>query len=175
MLLSSWSTQVRFSCRSRHQKLTHSMIDNDSAMLGSLGVITGKDMRGDNFLPDWLEEGTEPSLRDTHDDNPPPAQAIYLPAQRSTGSSKFASPVGLSPSGSPAGGSAMRNGGISKAPWSDLDKFYEVDESDEEEDSEEGDNSVEKHDDSDVDSEEGSDNGESTGEDGEDEDGTEES
>jgi AP-3 complex subunit beta len=139
-----------------------SSIDDDFAILGSLGVITGKDMRGDNFLPDWLEGGTEPSLRDTQDDNPPPVQAIYLPAQRSMGSSKFASPVGLSPSGSPAGSSAMRNGSGSKAPWSDLDKFYEVDTS--EEDSEDEDNDEERQSDGDANSEEDSNDEESSSE-----------
>lgn len=33
--------------------------------LGSLSILLGKDLPGDRRLPDWLEEGTDSSLRDT--------------------------------------------------------------------------------------------------------------
>ena len=44
-------------------------------MLGTLTLITGRDMRGDRLLPDWLEQGAEPSLRDAEDDVPASAPA----------------------------------------------------------------------------------------------------
>lgn len=92
-------------------------------------------MRGDRILPDWLEEGTETSLRDTEDDTPPPAvAAVFTSAQRSKGSSRLASPAILTPAeGSSPAGSTMRNN-ISKGPWTDLDKFYDEDDSGHEED-----------------------------------------
>src|SRR5262245_53341943 len=79
------------------------------------------------FLPDWLEEGTESSLRDTEDDNSLHAPPAYLSAQRLRGPSRFSSPVVLTPAEgtSPSNTSVMRSGIGSKVPWTDLDKFYE--------------------------------------------------
>ncbi len=95
-------------------------------------------MRNDTIIPDWLEEGVESSLRDTEEDMPQaPAyiQSIQSSVPRSISStSNRASPVILTPSGpSPAGSYVRQETG--KAPWKDLDKFYE-DTNEEEEESE---------------------------------------
>ncbi|KAL6307582.1 adaptin N terminal region-domain-containing protein [Sparassis latifolia] len=111
---------------------------------GSLAAITGKDsMVNDAYLPDWLEEGTESSLRDTEDD------ASLIPSlQSSVGQPSVPysvapivgpSSIVLTPSGPSPAGSYVVAG--SKAPWTDLDKFYEesTDNDDEDVESEESD------------------------------------
>ncbi|PSS05498.1 hypothetical protein PHLCEN_2v3780 [Hermanssonia centrifuga] len=112
--------------------------DNEHTAVGSLGAITGREMRNDTIIPDWLEEGVESSLRDTEEDMPQaPAyiQSIQSSVPRSISStSNRTSPVILTPSGpSPAGSYVRQETG--KAPWKDLDKFYE-DTNEEEEESE---------------------------------------
>jgi AP-3 complex subunit beta len=98
--------------------------DDEYNQLGSLAAIAGREMPGD-ILPDWLEQGTESSLRDSEDDHPPPAQAIVVAAQRSLGPSRRGTPVILTPvEGSSPAGSVARSGN-SKSPWTDLDKFYQ--------------------------------------------------
>ncbi|KAI0346195.1 hypothetical protein BDW22DRAFT_1323138 [Trametopsis cervina] len=122
--------------------------DDEYAILGSLGAITGKDMAMDNFMPDWLEKGVESSLRDSVEDAPP-APTSFSSAQtsvpRSIASSNRASPIVLTPTGpSPSGSYSRPETG--KAPWNDLDSFYadtdkqkpEDSEESEDEDSEEG-------------------------------------
>lgn len=108
-------------------------------LLGSLGAITGKDMAGDVFLPDWLEQGVEPSLRDTEDDAPPVPLSLssaQASVPRSIASSNRATPVVLTPSGpSPAGSFSRTETG--KAAWTDLDSFYADTKEEEEEESEE--------------------------------------
>jgi AP-3 complex subunit beta len=79
-------------------------------------------MRGEGFLPDWLEQGIESSLRDTEDDNPPLALPVHLSAQRSIGT-----PVNLTPVDTM---SAMQSSSGTKI-WTDLDKFYEEEEEEE--------------------------------------------
>lgn len=76
-------------------------------------------------LPEWLEQGTESSLRDTEDDNQPPGP-VRITTPRSVASMPHGpTPVILTPTG---GHSPTTTGG-SPAPWTDLDKFYaDVDE-----------------------------------------------
>lgn len=113
-------------------------------MLGSLSLVTGKTMRMDSILPDWLERGVEASLRETPEDVRPvvPAVPIVLSSaqQRAKGT---ASPLALTPgSASSPIGPGARNGGT-KGPWTNLDKFYEdtteeIESEEESEDDEEG-------------------------------------
>jgi len=123
--------------------------DEDHAMIGSLGVITGRDMRGDHHLPFWLEQGIESSLRDSEEDIPVISFTAMssVQAQRSLGSLQIASPAVLTPTeGTPPGGGIQ---GGSKGPWMDLDKFYESDdneEDDSENSNEEQDDNVEQED-----------------------------
>lgn len=71
-------------------------------------------------LPEWLEQGTESSLRDTEDDMRPPGPA-QVPAPRSIAStSRGPTPVILTPTGA----DSPVTTGSSPAPWTDLDKFY---------------------------------------------------
>ncbi|KIM84396.1 hypothetical protein PILCRDRAFT_818757 [Piloderma croceum F 1598] len=122
--------------------------DEDHGMIGSMGVITGRDMRGDRHLPFWLEQGIASSLRDTEEDIPVVSFTALssAQAQRSLGSSQITSPAVLTPTeGTPPGG--IRGG--SKGPWTDLDKFYEDDDSEEdgsENSDEEQDDNVEHED-----------------------------
>jgi len=137
--------------------------DDSKEMLGSLSVITKKPMRSDSILPDWLEQGVEPSMRDTEDDAPRPPVATALssaPAPQQHGK-VLASPIVLTPrmGSSPAGGSSIKNG---KGPYTNLDEFYadddngaeeeeaesEEEEDEEEEDSSEGESESEEDDDS---------------------------
>ena len=131
-------------------------MDEGQVLLGSLSTVTGKEMRGDRILPDWLEQGSESSLRDSGDDAPPPpfraVPTALSSAPRSIGSSAMASPVVLTPTGTPLG--------VPSGNWKDLDKFYADADDGEEEESEE-------------ESEEEDDDGESEGPDGEEE-GTDE-
>jgi AP-3 complex subunit beta len=133
----------------RHQL---SPSDDEHMLLGSLGVITSQDMRRVCFLPDWLEEGTESSLRDTEDDNPLHAPPAYLSAQRLRGTSRLSSPVVLTPveGTSPSNASVMRSGIGSKVPWTDLDKFYEDGDDTEEESGEDGHSNKQYSDDEDA-------------------------
>ncbi|KAF7424350.1 AP-3 complex subunit beta [Pleurotus ostreatus] len=106
---------------------------DDRSLLGSLGMITGRPMRGDVILTDWLEEGIEPSLRTNPDDTPTPSAIPTAISSRphSKAPSAHASPVILTPGASPSG-SAMRDS--SKGVWRDLDSFYAEESEEEEED-----------------------------------------
>lgn len=76
-------------------------------------------------LPEWLEQGTESSLRDTEDDVQPQGLAQVTAPRSIASTSHGPSPIVLTPTGrhSPA------VTGSSPAPWTDLDKFYaDVDE-----------------------------------------------
>jgi len=108
------------------------LADEEHEMLGSLGVITGKDMRGDRHLPFWLEQGIESSLRNTEEDIPvvPFTAMSSAQVQRSLGS-HIGSPTVLTPTESISPAGPGIHGG-SKGPWTDLDKFYEEDSEEEE-------------------------------------------
>jgi len=117
--------------------------EDERAVFGSLEAITGKGMIGNHYLPDWLEEGVESSLRDAEEEAPPVPTSIasaQTSMPRSIASSSRASPVVLTPTGpSPAGSYIRQETG--KAPWTDLDSFYadthEQEDSEEEETEEE--------------------------------------
>ncbi|KAI0788032.1 adaptin N terminal region-domain-containing protein [Fomes fomentarius] len=112
--------------------------DDDHGRFGSLAAVTGKWAGGHNYLPDWLEEGTESSLRDTDADIPQaPAYASQSSAARSIASSSLASPVILTPTGgaSPSGSFVKQQ--AAKAAYTNLDKFYEdIEETEESDESE---------------------------------------
>ncbi|KIJ66764.1 hypothetical protein HYDPIDRAFT_174147 [Hydnomerulius pinastri MD-312] len=113
--------------------------------IGSLSLVTGRDMHSDTFLPEWLEAGIDPALRHNEEDlaapTAPPPQAISsasAAAQRIIGSAGLA-PIVLTPTSSSA---PSRD---AKESWRDLDKFYASDSdkkesegSSEEEESEDG-------------------------------------
>ncbi|KAH9855187.1 armadillo-type protein [Lenzites betulinus] len=118
--------------------------EDDHGRFGSLAALTGRWTGGDGYLPDWLEEGIDSSLRDTEADMP--QAPVYVSqsssAARSIGPSSRASPVVLTPTCgvSPAGSITRQEGG--KAAYMDLDKFYEdaeeEDESESDSEEEEG-------------------------------------
>jgi AP-3 complex subunit beta len=88
--------------------------------LATSSLVIGRAMTLAEDLPEWLEQGTESSLRDTEDDMRPPGPA-QIPAPRSIASmSRGPTPVILTPTrvDSPTAT------GSSPAPWTDLDKFY---------------------------------------------------
>jgi len=76
-------------------------------------------------LPEWMEQGTESSLRDTEDDIQPPG-LVQMTAPRSIASTSHGpTPITLTPTG----GDSPAVPGNSPAPWTDLDRFYaDVDE-----------------------------------------------
>jgi len=110
--------------------------------LGSLSIILGKELPGDMHLPDWIEQGVDPTLRDTEEDNVPPLPAHTPRAiQNIAVPSRGGSPVILTPGGivSPASSFVQRGKWIDL----DLDKFYddeEGEETDGDDDEEESDN-----------------------------------
>ena len=76
-------------------------------------------------LPDWLEQGTESSLRDTEDDVQPPGLAQATKPRSIASMSHGPTPIVLTPTG----GHSPAVTGSSPVPWTDLDKFYaDVDE-----------------------------------------------
>ena len=129
--------------------------EDDHAMLGSLGAITGKNMAGDVFLPDWLEQGVESSLRDTEEDAPAAPLSLssaQTSVPRSIASSNRATPIVLTPTGpSPAGSYSRPESG--KAPWTDLDSFY-ADTNEEEEEEEESEEETDEGEEEEEDGEE---------------------
>jgi len=94
-------------------------------------------------LPEWLEQGTESSLRDTEDDVQP-SGIVQVAALRSIASTSHGStPIVLTPTG----GHSPAATGNSPVPWTNLDQFYaDVDEATE---SENGDDDGTDHDDDD--------------------------
>lgn len=116
-------------------------------------------MLGDTFLPDWLENGVEGSLRDNLEDNAPigPVVTAIGSVSGSGGQRAIefrgprmgaASPVVLTPTGESRPSSSAEKGA-----WKDLDKFYEAapseeSEGEEEEDDDDGEDDGEEEDDS---------------------------
>lgn len=93
--------------------------------LATSSLVIGRAMSLVQDLPEWLEQGTESSLRDTEDDSQPPALMQVATARSVASVSHGPTPITLTPTGrhSPA------TTGSSPAPWTDLDKFYaDVDE-----------------------------------------------
>lgn len=113
--------------------------DDERVMLGTLTLITGRDMRGDRLLPDWLEQGAEPSLRDAEDDVPasapaPTALGNYA-TPRAMAAAAASGPVVLTPVTS--GGPSPVGSVPKKGAWQDLDQFYAEEEAESEEEEEE--------------------------------------
>ncbi|KAI0636195.1 adaptin N terminal region-domain-containing protein [Trametes polyzona] len=147
--------------------------EDDHGRFGSLAALTGRWTGGDGYLPDWLEEGTDSSLRDSDADMPQPPVAISQSSARSIGGpSSRASPVILTPAGgvSPSGSISRQDSG--KAAYMDLDKFYEdAEETEESEESESGDDDDEEEEEGEE--EEGDGSGEDAASLSEDDDGDE--
>ncbi|KAI0833718.1 adaptin N terminal region-domain-containing protein [Trametes gibbosa] len=151
--------------------------EDDHGRFGSLAALTGRWTGADGYLPDWLEEGISPSLRDSDADaaaapHPPAHVSQLLHSQPSAAtssarsiagggslSSSRASPVVLTPTGgmSPSGSISRQDG--AKAAYMDLDKFYE-DEEEESEESDSGEEEEEDDDDGEAEGEAGTDSGE---------------
>ena len=97
----------------------------DGFSLATSSLVIGRAMALIQDLPEWLEQGTESSLRDTEDDIQP-SGLPQATASRSIASASYGpAPIVLTPTGrhSPA------VTGNSQAPWTDLDQFYaDVDE-----------------------------------------------
>ncbi|KZT29934.1 hypothetical protein NEOLEDRAFT_1055522 [Neolentinus lepideus HHB14362 ss-1] len=108
---------------------------DESTPLGTLSSITGKDMHGDSILPDWLEQGTEPSLRDTEEDMPQPVPTQALGSGTAATRSVVATPVMLTPTGGASPSGSVPKTGPGK--YDDLERFYAEDEESEEEEEEE--------------------------------------
>lgn len=92
--------------------------------MATSSLVIGRAMALVQGLPEWLEQGTESSLRDTEDDVQPPGPAQATMSRSIASTSRGPTPIILTPTGghSPATGT-------SPAPWTDLDKFYaDVDE-----------------------------------------------
>ncbi|KAG5637426.1 hypothetical protein H0H81_004633 [Sphagnurus paluster] len=104
---------------------------DESALIGSLSMVTGRSMRMDGMLPEWLESGVESSLRDTDEPAPLPAPMALSSAQLRTKGA--ASPIVLTPGGGSSPVGSQSKDGVSRGPFKDLDKFYEDAEETEEE------------------------------------------
>lgn len=135
--------------------LTRRLAEDGNALIGSLSVVLGGPMPMDNLLPDWLEKGVEPSLRDSEDDKPivPVVTAI---SSTSTGqrSKTMTMPVILTPMSTSRPSSRQENtrGVIAQ----DLESFYADAIDSEEEESEEDEQSQDdEHHDEDEDEGEG--------------------
>ncbi|KAA1467419.1 hypothetical protein DENSPDRAFT_862985 [Dentipellis sp. KUC8613] len=114
--------------------------EDERELLGTLTLVTGHEMHGDRMLPDWLEQGIEPALRDSEEDAAPPVHAPVPTAightARGVGAAAAQTPVVLTPAGSSGVGSPV--GSVpKKGAFVDLDSFY-ASEEEEEEESEEG-------------------------------------
>jgi len=109
----------------------HAMVSVENDFLGSISMLLGKELPGDRYLPDWPEEGTDSSLRDTEDDNPPLPVYAQRSVQGVAVSSRVASPVVLTPVGAPSPVGSMSH---QRGQWKDLDlnKFYDDDSEEEE-------------------------------------------
>lgn len=89
--------------------------------------MTGRSSFGDGVLPEWLEGGIDPLLRQNEEDAlplAPPLQAISSASSTATRGilgSAGATPVVLTPTGS---STPLRE---AKESWRDLDKFYASD------------------------------------------------
>ncbi|TFY58457.1 hypothetical protein EVJ58_g6407 [Rhodofomes roseus] len=140
--------------------------DDDRLPFGTLSAVTGKETL-ESHLPDWLEEGTEPSLRDSEEDVPVAPVVTQISSQASAVArpiSARSTPIVLSSSDSRANSFNRQNG--TKVNWQDLDKFYEDTNEEEEEETE----SEESEDESEDDEESGEEDEESEGEDESDDD-----
>ncbi|PPQ75253.1 hypothetical protein CVT24_007431 [Panaeolus cyanescens] len=110
-------------------------LDDSRILLGSLSRVTGKSMKMDDILPDWLEKGVESKIRDTEEEKapaPPAPMAISSTGFPGTRNSSTP-PVILTPTDVSRPSSS--NG--AKGAFKDLDAFYAEDDKEEEEEEEE--------------------------------------
>lgn len=98
--------------------------------LATSSLVIGKPMASSRDLPEWLEQGTESSLRDTEDDIQAQG-SIQANTSRSIASTSYGpTPIVLTPTR----GESPAAAGSSPAPWTNLDQFYaDVDEATESE------------------------------------------
>ena len=91
--------------------------------IGTLCIVTGKATLGDSILPEWLEGGIDPMLRQNEEDALPAApQAISSASSTArTLGSAVVTPVVLTPTGS---STPVRD---AKEHWRNLEKFYATD------------------------------------------------
>lgn len=76
-------------------------------------------------LPEWLEQGTESSLRDTEEDIQPLGLPQMITPRSIASTSRGPTPIVLTPTV----GHSPAVTGNPQAPWTDLDQFYaDVDE-----------------------------------------------
>ncbi|THH13958.1 hypothetical protein EUX98_g9663 [Antrodiella citrinella] len=145
------------------------------ALLGSIRSITNRDTYNNMYLPDWLENGIDSSLRDSADDAAPQPMAAVTSLSaaavpRSIASSSRNTPVVLTPTGpSPAGSFSGRQEATNKVGWTDLDKFYEEGSEDEEDDDDNDEEEEEEEDAEEEEEEEGEEEEDGSEEDAEEE------
>jgi len=93
--------------------------------LATSSLVIGRAMALAQDLPEWLEQGTESSLRDTDDDIQPSGVPQVAPLRSIASTSRGPTPIVLTP----VGGHSTPVTGSSQTPWTDLDQFYaDVDE-----------------------------------------------
>jgi len=105
--------------------MVFTLVETSGFSLATSSLIIGRAMTLVQGLPEWLEQGTESSLRDTEDDVQPPGLAQVTKPRSIAAASHGPTPIVLTPTG----GHSPAVTGSSPAPWTDLDKFYaDVDE-----------------------------------------------
>lgn len=109
--------------------------------MATSSLVIGRDMALVQNIPEWLEQGTESSLRDTEDDIRPPGFAQITIPRSIASTSHGPTPIILTPTG----GHSPAATGSSPAPWTDLDKFYA--DTDEATESDDGDDRTDDSDD----------------------------
>ncbi|KAL5526852.1 APL6 [Sanghuangporus sanghuang] len=113
-------------------------------VLGSSQIITGRPtgLESSMRLPDWPEEGTDSSLRDSQEEYPSvPATSLAGQRSASDAPTRTSSQIVLTPTGRE---SPSLQGGTSRpGQWKSLDEFYDESDSDEEEEEEETEDEVE--------------------------------
>ena len=93
--------------------------------MATSSLVIGKAMALALDLPEWLEQGTESSLRDTEDDIRPSGMPQVATPRSIASASRGPTPIVLTPT---RGHSPAVTGGP-QVPWTDLDQFYaDVDE-----------------------------------------------
>lgn len=110
-------------------------------------ILTGRatGLESSMRLPDWPEEGTDSSLRDSQEEYPSvPASSIAGQRSATDAPARTASPVVLTPTGRESPG--LQGGGSRLGQWKSLDEFYDESDSDEEEEDEDGDEDEETED-----------------------------
>lgn len=91
-------------------------------LIGTLSLVIGKDMHADSFLPEWLEAGIDPALRENKEDT---STAPALRSIASVSSSHPAGTAGITPIVLTPTNSTPTN--TARETWKDLDSFYASD------------------------------------------------